>query len=121
MWPSSPRGTTRIRHTGSPTGSDRHDTTADPQAGPPEEREQIIARRRAAQGDWHAARRRLERAVRCLAEAYPAVSARAGDMRSRLDLAREEERVARSVYHTVARETGLLLSRLQRLTPERRP
>lgn len=125
MWPGSPRGNTHVRRTGSSTGPDHRaldhrDKAADPQAGPPEDREQIIARRRAAQGEWHAARRRLERAARSLAEAYSAASARGvREMRSRLDLAREEERLARSVYHTVAQETGQLLSRLERLAPER--
>ncbi|MGH6657375.1 MAG: hypothetical protein ACRDVE_19500 [Actinocrinis sp.] len=105
----------RVRRIGSPAGLVRPDLALDPQAGRPEGREQIIARRRAAQGDWHDARRRLERAAHRLAEASPAASARSVlGMRSHLDLARKEEHVARTVYRMVADETGRLLSRLQR-------
>lgn len=77
-----------------------------------ESRDQVIARRRAAQRAWHAAREGAERAAIRLHEAsHPAGSASAV-ARLRLERAERGERQARRSYYRVAEETGALLSRL---------
>ena len=77
-----------------------------------ESRDQVIARRRAAQRAWHAAREGAERAANRLHEAsHPAGSASAV-ARLRLEHAERGERQARRSYYRVAEETGALLSRL---------
>jgi len=77
-----------------------------------ESRDQLIARRRAAQHAWRAAREGAERAAVRLHEAsYPACSP-AAEARLCLEHAERGERRARRSYYDVAKETGALLSRL---------
>lgn len=79
-----------------------------------ESRDQLIARRRAAQHAWRAAREGLERAVLRLHEPscpFPADHPTAV-ARLRLEHAERGERQARRSYYHVAEETGALLSRL---------
>jgi hypothetical protein len=90
-------------------------------AGTAEDRNQLIARRRAAQRAWRTAGECVERASQLLVEAMrtthlaTAVSA----ARARLEHARLGEQQARSSYYRVAQETGALLSRLQHVAARR--
>ena len=90
-------------------------------AGTAEDRNQLIARRRAAQRAWRTAGERVERASQHLVEALrtthlaTAVSA----ARASLEHARLGEQRARSSYYRVAQETGALLSRLQHVAAKR--
>lgn len=78
-------------------------------------RDQLLARRRAAQRAWRSACERAERASRYLREALTAPhSLAAATARERLEYAQRGERQARSFYYRVAEETGALLSRLDR-------
>lgn len=72
-------------------------------------RDGIIARRRAARRDWHAARSRLDTALDALKNA----TARSGARASLLE-AQHAERRARSTYQRTAEETGSQLDRLSR-------
>src|SRR5438445_5459795 len=98
-------------------GSDYPATSERPARQSPSEegREQIIARRRAAQLVWRRARLRVELAGHALAavERGPQTAATA-DCRRLVEQAALEERSARSLYSRVAEETGALLSRLHR-------
>jgi hypothetical protein len=77
-----------------------------------ESRDQLIARRRAAQHAWRAAREGMERAALHLNEASDPPFFAPNVARQRLELAQRGERRARLSYHRVAVETGVLLSRL---------
>lgn len=72
-----------------------------PAAKPAEDRDQLLARRRAARREWHTARTAMERT---------APQAGAQPVRAR---AQRAEKEARAAYQRVAQETGLLLGRLQ--------
>lgn len=80
-----------------------------------ESRDQLVARRRAAQRAWRSACERAQRATQHLHEALAvplspaAITARAG-----LEHAQRGERQARTSYYRVAEETGALLSSLER-------
>lgn len=80
-----------------------------------ESRDQLVARRRAAQRAWRLACEHAERASQYLSRALtaphsPAVST----ARERLEHALRGERQARTSYYRVAQETGALLSSLDR-------
>jgi hypothetical protein len=77
-----------------------------------ESREQVIARRRAAQHRWRAAREGVERAALRLHEASRPPGFPSAAARQRLEHAEHGERQARRSYYHVAKETGALLSRL---------
>lgn len=78
-------------------------------------RDQLLARRRAAQRAWRSACERVERATQYLHEAQRAPhSPAATTTRERLEHARHRERQARTVYYRVAKESGALLSTLER-------
>jgi len=85
-----------------------------------EDREPVIARRRAAQREWRAARQGVERASQSLVDAVGAPVAHAvSSARDRLERAQLREREARSTYYRVAEETGALLGRIQHLAARR--
>ncbi|HZP49596.1 hypothetical protein [Actinocrinis sp.] len=85
-----------------------------------ENRAQLVARRRAAQHAWRAARERMERAAQYLREALSAPhSSAATTARQRMEHAQRGERQARTSYYRVAEETGALLSGLERTNAER--
>ena len=77
-----------------------------------ESRDQLIARRRAAQHAWRAAREGVERAALRLRETPYPVGSQSAVARSGLEHAERGERQARRSYYHVAEETGALLSRL---------
>jgi hypothetical protein len=77
-----------------------------------ESRDQLIARRRAAQQTWRAAREGAEEAALGLHEASRPSGAPLAVARLRLEHAEHGERQARRSYQQVAEETGALLSRL---------
>lgn len=80
-----------------------------------ESRDQLVARRRAAQRAWRSACERAERATQYLREALNAApSPGATKARERLEHAQRGERRARRLYYRVAEETGALLSSLER-------
>lgn len=78
-------------------------------------RDQLLARRRAAQRAWRSACEGAERASQYL-HAAPSTpqSPAATTARERLEHAQHGERQARTFYYRVAKETGALLSRLER-------
>jgi ferric-dicitrate binding protein FerR (iron transport regulator) len=80
-----------------------------------ESRDQLVARRRAAQRAWRSASERAERAAQYLREALTAPNRLAATVaRQRLEHAQRAERQARASYYLVAEETGALLSGLER-------
>ena len=80
-----------------------------------ESRDQLLARRRAAQRAWRSACEGAERASQYLHAALSAPhSPGAATARQRLEHAQHGERLARTFYYRVAQETGTLLSRLER-------
>lgn len=80
-----------------------------------ENQAQLVARRRAAQHAWRCACERVERATQYLRDALNAThSPAATTARQRLEHAQSGERQARTSYYRVAKETGALLSRLER-------
>jgi len=86
-----------------------------PSTAPVDSRDQLLARRRAAQRAWRSACERAERASRYLHEALTAPqSPAAATARERFEYAQRGERQARTFYYRVAEETGALLSRLER-------
>jgi hypothetical protein len=103
--------------------SDSPSSPSSPSAQPRqtgEDREQVIARRRAAQREWRAARQCVERASQSLVDAVGApVALAVSSARDRLERAQLREREARSTYYRVAEETGALLGRIQHLAARR--
>ena len=80
-----------------------------------ENRDQLVARRRAAQRAWRSACERAQRASQHLHKALAApLSPAAVTARERLEHALRGERQARTSYYRVAEETGALLSSLER-------
>ena len=80
-----------------------------------ESRDQLVARRRAAQRAWRSACEHAERASQYLGHALTAPhSSAASTARERLEHAQRGERQARTSYYRVAQETGALLSSLDR-------
>ncbi|MBS2964859.1 hypothetical protein KGA66_17510 [Actinocrinis puniceicyclus] len=83
-----------------------------------ESRDQLVARRRAAQRAWRAACERAERAAQFLGETLNApLSAAAATAREHLENAQRGEQLARTSYYRVAEETGTQLSRIERTNP----
>ena len=74
---------------------------AQPAVRPAEDRDQLLARRRAARRDWHTARTAMER-----------IAPQPGTQPIRVR-AQRAEKEARAAYQRIAQETGLLLGRLQ--------
>lgn len=86
-----------------------------PDACSAQSRDQLVARRRAAQRTWRSACERAQRASQYLREALTAPhSPAATTARERLEHAQRAERQARTSYYRVAEETGELLSSLER-------
>jgi len=86
-----------------------------PRTAPVVSRDQLLARRRAAQRAWRLACERAERASRYLHEALAAPhSPAATTARECLEHEQREERQARSFYYHAAEEAGTMLSRLER-------
>lgn len=86
-----------------------------PSSVPVDSRDQLLARRRAAQRAWRLACERAERASRYLREVPAAPHSPAtSPARERLEHEQREERQARTLYYRTAKETGALLSRLER-------
>ncbi len=80
-----------------------------------EDHDQLVARRRAAQQAWRHARERAERAAQHLSKALNApLSPAANTARERMEHAQRGERRARIWYYRVAKETGALLTGLER-------